>query len=549
MQRTLASIALFVLASFCAACGGGDNSNNANTSGQLPRTTDRITVEYPNLFLQGGEAAQGKVTCELEEIPGVVLPYETTNGNTNRAVDTPEVHIRPRDAERYDTYVEVKLLPEGLDKVNPPDSTQLYAGDKKLVWEWSLKSVEGKKEGDEVSFHFQVNVTRHPKAGDAPDEEIRDIWHRVFTVKVGPPASRVKAALYGSPLFAAAGFVTFGTSLRRRKLLPASGEDDEGEAVGGDYERSMGVGGTSIDVLPGGSRVAAAVGRADIEEEVEEDVSATVYAPGQAAPGDAFLVQVFVHLPEQAASLEEIAREADEDAKRRAAARLQKKIRRGTELAFYLVIPGLDVDEPAQSCVWEGEPACVQFGVTVPEGCKLGSIIGTVTVSENSVPVGHLKFKFKVASDAAASAAQAPVAEPEPAGSLVRYRQAFISYASEDRSEVLKRVQMLNLAKIKFFQDLLTLEPGDSWERLLYEYIDKSDVFFLFWSRAASESEWVRREVEYAIKAKTDEREAGPEIIPVIIEGPPPARPPAELSFLHFNDKLLYFINSRETEV
>jgi hypothetical protein len=279
----------------------------------------------------------------------------------------------------------------------------------------------------------------------------------------------------------------------------------------------------------------------------EEEVTSTLYAPAQAAPGDGFLVQVFVHLPEQADSLDELASEADEDAKRRASSKLRKKIRRGTELAFYLHMPGLDVDDPAQTCVWDGEPACVQFGVNVPEACKTGSVIGSVTVSENSIPVGHLKFKFKVAGDAAATAAHAPA--PEPAANMVRYRQAFISYASKDRPEVLKRVQMLNLAKIKFFQDLLTLEPGDSWERLLYEYIDKSDVFFLFWSKAASESEWVRREVEYAIKAKTDEREAGPEIIPVIIEGPPPARPPAELSFLHFNDKLLYFINSKETEV
>jgi hypothetical protein len=107
---------------------------------------------------------------------------------------------------------------------------------------------------------------------------------------------------------------------------------------------------------------------------------------------------------------------------------------------------------------------------------------------------------------------------------------------------------MLNLTKIKFFQDLLTLEPGDSWEKLLYDYIDKSDVFFLFWSTAASESEWVRKEVEYAIKRKTGHEETGPEIIPVIIEGPPPARPPADLSFLHFNDKLIYFINTRENE-
>jgi hypothetical protein len=196
--------------------------------------------------------------------------------------------------------------------------------------------------------------------------------------------------------------------------------------------------------------------------------------------------------------------------------------------------------------VWEGEPECVQFGVTVPEDFKPRSVLGTVTVSEESVPIGHLKFTFKVAA-AEAAAAEAPASSaPEPAGEMSRYRQAFISYASKDRPEVLKRVQMLNLAKIKFFQDLLTLEPGDSWEKLLYEYIDRSDVFYLFWSSAASRSEWVRREVEYAVSRKNGQGAEGPEIIPVIIEGPPPAPPPEELSFLHFNDRLLYFINSRE---
>ncbi len=169
-----------------------------------------------------------------------------------------------------------------------------------------------------------------------------------------------------------------------------------------------------------------------------------------------------------------------------------------------------------------------------------------MTVSENSVPIGHLKFKLKVAGDAA-DAAHAPTPEPEPAANMVRYRQAFISYASKDRPEVLKRLPILTLPTIPFFQDPLTLEPGQTWERLLYEYIDKSDVFFLFWSRAASESEWVMREVEY-VKSKTGRDGAVPEIIPVIIEGPPPAPPPAELSFLHFNDKLLYFINSREND-
>ena len=331
----------------------------------------------------------------------------------------------------------------------------------------------------------------------------------LFKVRVGKPATQVKAALYGSPLVACGALVTFGTSLRRRKLLSDFVGEEFDEAGGGE-ESSRTVGVASGEAMSAAPPVAEAyVEEAGAEAGDEEEVTSTLYAPSQAAPGDGFLVQVFVHLPEQADSLDELASEADEDAKRRASSKLRKKIRRGTELAFYLHMPGLDVDDPAQACVWDGEPACVQFGVNVPEGCKTGSVIGSVTVSENSVPVGHLKFKFKVAAESAANAAHAPTPEPEPAANMVRYRQAFISYASKDRPEVLKRVQMLNLAKIKFFQDLLTLEPGQTWERLLYEYIDKSDVFFLFWSRAASESEWVRREVEY-VKSKTGRGGAGP---------------------------------------
>ena len=38
---------------------------------------------------------------------------------------------------------------------------------------------------------------------------------------------------------------------------------------------------------------------------------------------------------------------------------------------------------------------------------------------------------------------------------------AFISYSSDDRDEVLSRVQMLSISGIDYFQDVMTLEPGD----------------------------------------------------------------------------------------
>lgn len=512
------------------------NTSNANTTRLNPvhTTTDQITVRYPTLFLQNDEAEDaGRVTFELAEVAGRVSPTTTINGNTTIRRDRPG-HIegaqagmlRPEaDLNKYDVYVEVKLFTEGFTKIDPPKLKRLYTGQKE-VWEWKLKPAGGISEGTNIYFQFQVNVTWQAKSPDVSTREISDVWSNSFWGEVGPPASRVNAALYSSPVVGACGVIAFGASFRKRRELMDEGSEEDAAA----------------ESAPAGAKSMEFEEEAATAEE-DDEVSGTVYAPGQASPGEGFLVQVYIHLPEQAAALDELAREADEDAKRRISSRLQKKIKRGTELTLNLQMPGLVVDEEVQTCVWEGEPTCVQFGVTVPEDCKPKNIFGTVIVSENTVPIGHLKFKFKITGEA-----QAANVDPAAIASMTRYHQAFISYASQDRQEVLKRVQMLNLAHINFFQDLLTLEPGDKWEKLLYDYIDKSDVFYLFWSKAASEAQWVKKEVEYAIKRRNNQEMPEPEIIPVIIEGPPPAKPPAELSSLHFNDKLIYFINTIETQ-
>lgn len=297
----------------------------------------------------------------------------------------------------------------------------------------------------------------------------------------------------------------------------------------------------------GGAIIPAAIAAAATEEQGDE-VHCTVFAPNQCAPGSMFIVQAFAHLAEHAPLLLEMANDSDEDTAQRGTEELSKKIERGKELVFSLRMPGFEVDEPVQSLVWEGEPESVQFGVTIPETCKPGSsIIGTVTVSYLSVPIGHVKFKFKIcAPQETAVAAAEKTTMQAPSQGFVRYRQAFISYASEDRAEVLKRVQMLKTMNIEVFQDLLSLEPGDRWERELYKHIDESEVVFLFWSSAAKNSEWVAREVRYALQRKGGNDAALPEITPVILEGPPIVPPPDYLGDVHFNDVLLYLIKAEE---
>ena len=278
------------------------------------------------------------------------------------------------------------------------------------------------------------------------------------------------------------------------------------------------------------------------KDKTDEDVRCTVFAPHEAAPGDAFLVQAFAHLPEQAPLLAEIAKQADRDTAERGSKKLGE-IARGEKLGFYLEMPGLDIDEPSQSLDWLGEIASLEFGVTVPETFKPRSINCKLSVSRHGVPIGHVKFNFKVSAAPQASVTEAGLDTHQ---NFVVYKLAFISYASADRSEVMKRVQMLDLAKIKYFQDLLSLEAGEQWEPAIYRYIDECDVLFLFWSTAAKQSKWVEKEVQRALKRKGDKFDAPPEIMGVPIEGPPPVPPPPYLDSIHFDSKFLYFINPRD---
>lgn len=267
-------------------------------------------------------------------------------------------------------------------------------------------------------------------------------------------------------------------------------------------------------------------------------VDCTVYAPATSFAGDLILVQAFFHVPEKAAEARRLAKEFDDEAQRRGFKSLELDVAHGTKLQAELKFPGLEVDEPVQYLMWRGRTDSVQFVVSVPER-KPGSCLGKLTVYMDGVPVGKVTFKIKIEASRHADAIHDP--------SIVRqnahpFQQAFISYASEDRAEVLKRVQMIDRFQLNYFQDLLSLESGQEWEPELYRRIEECDLFLLFWSSASKGSQWVMAEVEYALSLQGTDEFASPDIVPIIIEGPPVPLPPKQLEHLHFNDRLIYFM-------
>ena len=278
-----------------------------------------------------------------------------------------------------------------------------------------------------------------------------------------------------------------------------------------------------------------------------EPVDAAVFCPPTVARSSAFMVQVFLYPPAAAAEVAAEARQADPLAERRGTYALPMDLPRGTRVDLHLDMPGLGVAEPDAVLVWRGRRTVAQFEVAVPAApaapdpamaaTVAATVVGSVRIAVAGMPAGTLRFQ--VALSAAGTAASEADARALRAR---RYRRAFVSYSSKDRAEVLRRVQAFRIAGMSVFQDILDLDPGERWEKALYREIDSCDVFLLFWSKAAADSPWVGKEIDYALARKgvaVNDDAHLPDIQPVPIEGPPIPHAPPALGAFHFNDALL----------
>ena len=272
-----------------------------------------------------------------------------------------------------------------------------------------------------------------------------------------------------------------------------------------------------------------------------EPVDAAVFCPPEVVRNSVFLLQVFLYPPRAASEVDRQAQQADETAERRGTYSLPLDLPRGTRVDLHLEIPALKVAEPDVVLLWRGTITGGQFEVEVPNDVAAAQVIGRVRIAVDRVPAGTLRFQLGVV------AAGTTPGTPEAREVRVRrYRRAFVSYSSKDRAEVLRRVQAFKILGLSVFQDILELDPGERWEKRLYQEIDTCDVFMLFWSSSAAASEWVLKEIDYAVTRKQGDDERPPAIQPVPIEGPPIVPPPPSLKDLHFNDSLLAQIQAAD---
>ena len=156
----------------------------------------------------------------------------------------------------------------------------------------------------------------------------------------------------------------------------------------------------------------------------------------------------------------------------------------------------------------------------VPLKAYIGDHPGKATIYIDGLKVAQISFLIQVSSVYQKQGQKSLRAE------TTKFQSAFASYASDDREAVLARIQGIQKAapEMDIFIDVMNLRSGQKWQERLEHEILSRDVFYLFWSYAASKSEWVRREWEFAFKERgTDFIDPVPLVSPEII--PPPQEP------------------------
>lgn len=210
-----------------------------------------------------------------------------------------------------------------------------------------------------------------------------------------------------------------------------------------------------------------------------------------------------------------------------------QKIKDGSKIKVVLDSPDITIDDNIEIHEWQGEYLNFTFAVFLPEKFKKRQILFTATVYVNDIIATRLKFVVKCAS----------ILEQKIAITRQDILSAFVSYASQDRTRVATIIQGMKKVRpdMDIFFDVESLRSGEDWEKALHNEIERRDILFLCWSHFARESKWVNREWRYALENK------GADCIePVPIEPPSVCPPPQELNQKHFNDKMLYIINSEK---
>jgi hypothetical protein len=253
---------------------------------------------------------------------------------------------------------------------------------------------------------------------------------------------------------------------------------------------------------------------------------ATAFAPQKLRRGEAELVRIAIHRPEDFRGAAKAARDADRRTRFTGQLLGLGEIASGAAVGVSIEVRGADCDGTLQSQTWYGDPLDFTFVLVPDVDAKKVVVVARVFVGD--AQIGNLAFSRDVTGHKS---------QPLPGGSQVRlkrYKRVFLSYSSADRETVFAIASAYRIAGIQHFWDRASLQSGEEWSPRIRREIDRSDLFHLCWSKSAAASAWVEIEAMHAMTRRR--RKKRPDITVQMLDGPPWAKHPATLDSINFDD-------------
>ncbi|MDW3649743.1 MAG: TIR domain-containing protein [Bacteroidia bacterium] len=271
------------------------------------------------------------------------------------------------------------------------------------------------------------------------------------------------------------------------------------------------------------------------DSRTEEDiVNISLFAPEHVQKNEKFLLTAFAHLYEQKAEVADMMREADPDASIQGAKTLNMPIKRRSRLEFRLSIENWKIEESAQALIWFGVPASVEFEILVPADFERKQAIGSLIIMGEEGQLGRLRFNLQLVEAAAHDNEDGKFA-PTHAKAI---KKTFLAYAKENTSALDNYRNQLTAEGVSIIDPYQM--PGDDWEIKVSDALLETELFCLFWSKAAEDSEEVAISWQMALGQRLDDNRRLPDMLPILIEEPAPEAPDG-LEFLNFTSSELRF--------
>ena len=202
-----------------------------------------------------------------------------------------------------------------------------------------------------------------------------------------------------------------------------------------------------------------------------------------------------------------------------------------SRVAIRVFSPDIEIDDNVCERTWNGKMCSFQYSIYLPEEYDKKSLTLRGRIQINGADESDIILIVKVEKE-----------YQEIHTEIEKLLSAFVSYSSADRALVAARLQGMLAAtnnEMDIFFDVESLRRGSEWEKEIIKEIKKRKLFYLFWSRNAQKSEYVRKELEWALQYKGEQF-----IEPVPLEDPEMCAPPESLKHKHFFDRLLNYTNA-----